>query len=64
MSARTSFGKQEPPYPIPRRTSLMSAPTSSHSRDIKFMKLIRIASIAFAAYFVSSAEAMSMNMTG
>ncbi len=40
--------------PIPWRTSSMSAPTRSAIFAISFMKLILVASIAFAAYFVSS----------
>ena len=46
--------------PMPLRTASMSAPTTSHRRASSFMKLIRVASIAFAAYFVSSAEATSI----
>ena len=44
----------------PRRTCSMSAPTASHSRASSFMNEIRVASIALAAYLVSSAERMSM----
>ena len=75
ISARRSLGKHEPPKPapanrnfapirgsepMPLRTASMSAPTTSHSRASSFMNEIRVASIAFAAYFVSSAERMSM----
>ena len=45
---------------MPRRTLLTSAPTSSQKRAIWFMNEMRVASIALAAYFVTSAEAMSM----
>jgi hypothetical protein len=31
---------------------------------MSFMKLIRVASMALAAYFVSSADGISMKMTG
>ena len=79
MSARTSLGKQLPPYPTPAkrkdgpirssvptpaRTIPTSAPTSSQRRLIMFMKEMRVASMALAAYFVISAEAMSMKMRG
>ncbi len=79
MTARTSFGKQDPPKPtpgkrngwpirrsepMPRRTWSTSAPSRSHRVAISFMNEIRVASMAFAAYFVSSAERTSMNRTG
>jgi len=48
--------------PMPWRTRSMSAPTRSAICDSSFMKLILVASIAFAAYFVSSAERTSMMM--
>ena len=72
MTARTSFGKQRAaeahargrgtggrcggPSRCPRRTSSTSAPSFSQSVAISFMNEMRVASIAFAAYFVSSAE--------
>ena len=74
----TSFGKQEPPYPqpayrkrlpirasvpIPLRTIFTSAPTISHKLAISFIKLIRVANIAFAAYLVISAEGTSIKIT-
>ena len=37
-----------------------SAPERSHRRATVFMKLIRVASMALAAYFVTSADAVSM----
>ncbi len=40
----------------------MSAPMRSAKFAISFMKLILVASIAFAAYFVSSAERTSMTI--
>ncbi len=49
--------------PIPRRTLCTSAPTSSQKRAIWFMNEMRVASMALAAYFVTSAEAMSMKRT-
>ena len=49
---------------MPRRTCVTSAPTASHSRAIWFMNEMRVASIAFAAYFVISADGMSMTMSG
>jgi len=49
---------------MPLRTRSMSAPTRSQRFATSFMKLIRVASIAFAAYFVISAEGMSMKMIG
>lgn len=50
--------------PIPFRTRSTSAPTASQRLAISFMKEMRVASIAFAAYLVISAEAMSMKMIG
>jgi hypothetical protein len=46
------------------RTRSTSAPTFSHRFAISFMNEMRVASIALAAYFVISAEAMSMKMIG
>ncbi|CCY82174.1 uncharacterized protein BN473_02407 [Prevotella sp. CAG:1185] len=78
IKALTSFGKHDPPYPqpayrnfrpirvsdpIPERTLLISAPTNSHKLAISFIKLIRVASIEFAAYFVISALGISINIT-
>ncbi len=40
----------------------MFAPTRSAIFAISFMKVIFVASIAFAAYFVSSAERISITM--
>jgi hypothetical protein len=48
--------------PMPIRTCSMSAPTSSARFATSFMKLILVASIALAAYLVSSAERMSMTI--
>ena len=50
--------------PIPRRTCRTSAPTLSQRFAISFMNEMRVASIALAAYFVSSAEAWSMTRIG
>ena len=50
--------------PMPMRTWRTSAPTWSHRFAISFMNEMRVASIAFAAYFVSSAEALSMTRIG
>src|SRR5881396_3058450 len=50
--------------PMPLRTCVTSAPTASHKRAIWFMNEIRVASIAFAAYFVISADGTSMKMIG
>ncbi len=41
--------------PMPRRTSPISAPSDSQRAAISLMNVIFIASIALAAYFVSSA---------
>ena len=46
--------------PMPLRTSSMSAPTLSASSASSFMKLMRVASMEFAAYLVNSALRMSM----
>ena len=40
---------------MPWRTISMSAPTRSATRDSSFMKLMRVASMALAAYLVNSA---------
>ncbi len=48
---------------MPLRTSSMSAPARSATFASSFMKLILVASIAFAAYLVSSAERMLMTIT-
>ena len=50
--------------PIPFRTLSTSAPTRSHRLAISFMNEMRVASMAFAAYFVISADGMSMKMIG
>ena len=47
---------------MPMRTFSMSAPTRSAMLASSFMKLILVASMAFAAYLVSSAERMSMTI--
>ena len=46
--------------PMPVRIFSMSAPRRSAMFASSFMKLILVASIAFAAYLVSSAERRSM----
>ncbi len=46
--------------PIPLRTSSMSAPRISHRLARSFMNEMRVASIEFAAYLVSSAERRSI----
>ncbi len=46
--------------PMPVRIISMSAPSRSARFASSFMKLIFVASMAFAAYFVSSAERRSM----
>ena len=43
--------------PMPRRTWSTSAPSRSQSAAISFMKEMRVASMALAAYLVSSASA-------
>ena len=50
--------------PMPWRTRSTSAPTISHRFAISFMNEMRVASIALAAYLVSSADGMSMKMIG
>src|SRR3569833_2214683 len=75
MQALRSFGKQLPPKPapayrnlgpmrtsepMPLRTSSMSQPRISHRFDRSFMNEMRVASIEFAAYLVSSAERRSI----
>ena len=42
----------------------MSAPTSSQTLAISFMNEMRVASMALAAYFDSSALAQSITMIG
>ena len=51
-------------WPMPRRTSLMSAPTRSHTLAISLMKLILAASIALATYLVISALSGDMTNSG
>ena len=46
--------------PMPLRTCSMSAPRRSASSASSFMNEMRVASIALAAYLVSSAERMSI----
>ncbi len=73
--AAMSLGKHDPPKPtpgnrkcspmrtsdaMPRRTWLTLAPTLSQRAAISFMKEMRVASIAFDAYFVISALALSI----
>ena len=48
---------------MPMRTCSMSAPTRSAMLAISFMKLILVASMALAAYLVSSAERTSITMS-
>ena len=48
--------------PMPRRTSSMSAPIASERLATSFMNEMRVASIAFAAYLVSSAERTPITM--
>ena len=47
-----------------RRTWSTSAPTASHTLATSFMNDTRVASIAFAAYLLSSALAQSMISIG
>ena len=47
-----------------RRTSSTLAPTASQTFETSFMKEMRVASIAFAAYLHSSALAQSISMIG
>src|SRR3989338_8380081 len=69
INALTSLGKQEPQKPapacrkdgpillskpIPRATSLISAPALSHILDSSFIKDIRVASMELLAYLISS----------
>ncbi len=49
--------------PIAVRTQFTSAPTFSHRLAISLINDMRVASMAFAAYLVISAEGKSMNMT-
>ncbi|MBS4165911.1 hypothetical protein NEOC65_000986 [Neochlamydia sp. AcF65] len=46
--------------PMPLRTLFISAPKCSHKPANSFMKEMRVANIALAAYLVISAEAISM----
>ena len=48
--------------PMPMRTDSMSAPQRSARLASSFMKLILVASMALAAYLVSSAERTSMTI--
>ena len=50
--------------PMPLRTWSTLAPTCSQNSAIWFMNEMRVANMAFAAYFVTSADAMSMKMIG
>ena len=50
--------------PMPSRTWRTSAPTLSQRFAISFMKEMRVASMALAAYLVSSAEAWSITRIG
>src|SRR6185295_5785009 len=50
--------------PMPLRTASTSAPTFSQISAMSFMNEMRVASIAFAAYLVSSAERGSMKRIG
>ncbi len=50
--------------PIARRTWSTSAPTSSQTLATSFMNEMRVASMALAAYLVSSALAQSITMIG
>ena len=49
--------------PMPLRTISTSAPTRSQRLAMSFMKEMRVASMALAAYLVISADAMSMKRT-
>ena len=75
-SAKVSFGKHEPPHPgpgfknskpmrlskpIPKMTSVTSAPTASHSAAMALMKLILVAKKAFEAYLMVSAVVGSVS---
>ncbi|MNP47757.1 hypothetical protein D3C76_1418290 [compost metagenome] len=48
---------------MPLRTASMSAPRCSVRLASSFMKLMRVASMALAAYLVSSALRLSMNIS-
>ncbi|MNI41240.1 hypothetical protein D3C73_954870 [compost metagenome] len=48
--------------PMPRRTCSMSAPSASARFAISFMNEMRVASMALAAYLVSSAERTSITI--
>ena len=50
--------------PIPRATSMTSAPVSSQTLAISLMKLIFVARNALAASLTISAEAMSVRTSG
>src|SRR5262249_59798806 len=73
------WGEEDPPYPdpgnrnwkpirmswpMPRRTSLTSAPSRSHRLAISLMKLIFVASMALATYLVISALSGDMTRKG
>ena len=75
--ALTSLGRHEPPYPIPgyrnlppilssdaitERTCEMLAPVISQKRAISFTNDMRVASIAFEAYFAVSDERMEIEI--
>src|SRR5690606_24545728 len=77
--AAVSLGKQEPPHPkpapknrgpiresrpMPRVTSVMSAPTRSHKPAISLAKLIFVAKKALAAYLIISALVGSVATNG
>ena len=51
-------------WPMPRRTSLMSAPAHSQRFAISLMKLIFVDSSALAAYLVISALSGDMARNG
>ena len=51
-------------WPMPRRTSLMSAPIRSHRLAISLMKLILVDSSALATYLVISALSGDMTRNG
>ena len=74
-NARTSFGKHEPPQPgpgsknllpileslpIPNKTSFAFAPTDSHKAAISFTYESLIARKLLDAYFINSAEELSV----
>ena len=50
--------------PMPSATFLMSAPAASARCDSSFIKLMRVASMALAAYLISSALLMSVKTIG